>query len=649
MRRGNGQSPSGSALARRALLLLICGLPMLSALGSAVPARAAAPSAASPPTKGALYRDGQTNLYLLGGAWLYRADPAGAGIAGGWWRNVASTAGWSPTTVPNAYNAGDFSNASMTGSIGWYRRDFTLPKSAFAAYVPRAFRSWVLRFESINYRATIWLNGRQIGTHAGAYLPFEFDLSGLRSGVNRLVVRVDDHRLPTDLPRGPGGGWWNYGGILQEVYLRPVERADIKQVQIRPLLPCPTCAATVQEQVLVRNLTSKPQAVSLRGTYGKAKLAFGTKTIAPHSTWTASAQVRIAHPHLWSIDDPHLYPARLTLVDGSGRALGGYFDLSGVRSIAVGADGRLRLNGRLLDLRGFAIHEQTLTTGAALSPQQFAQIIGWVRQLGGHVLRAHYPLDPQIEELADRYGILIWSEIPVYQTDPQYLSQRAWLKSAYSELQQNILENQNHPSVMLWSIANELRTPPDAAQARYIAGAVSLAKKLDPTRPVGIAISDFPGVACQKAYDPIDVIGFNNYFGWFNAGGGGTDDRDGLGPFLDSFRACYPTKALFVTEWGVDANRAGPVDQRGTYAFQTNTDAFDLSVYASKPWLSGTTYFTMQDFAARPGWAGGNPLGNPPFVQKGLVDLYGNFKPAFSVVAAIDKATVQIAPRPSSG
>jgi beta-glucuronidase len=325
-----------------------------------------------------------------------------------------------------------------------------------------------------------------------------------------------------------------------------------------------------------------------------------------------------------------------------------YSSYSGVRSIQAGPDGRLRLNGRLLNLRGFAIHEENVATGAALDPHQLAAIMGWMRALGGHVLRAHYPLNPQLQEQADRYGILIWSEIPVYQTDPQYLARPSWLASAYATLRQNILTNQNHPSVMLWSIANELRTPPDAAQARYVSGAAALAKKLDPTRPVGIAIASWPGVPCQREYRAVDVIGFNNYFGWFTAGGGTTDDRDSLGPFLDEFRACYPTKALFVTEWGVDANRPGPVEERGTYAFQTDTDAYDLAVYASKPWLSGTTYFTLQDFAARPGWSGGNPLGTPPFVQKGLVDLQGNFKPAFWVVAAIDKATVQIGPRASA-
>ena len=115
----------------------------------------------------------------------------------------------------------------MNGYVGWYRRDFTLPAGAFASYVPKADRHWIIRFESVNYRATVWLNGREIGSHAGAYLPWELDLTGLRSGVNRLVVRVDNRRTAADFPPGPGGQWWNYGGILREVYLRAVQTADL--------------------------------------------------------------------------------------------------------------------------------------------------------------------------------------------------------------------------------------------------------------------------------------------------------------------------------------------------------------------------------------------------------------------------------------
>ena len=204
-----------------------------------------------PPTKGALYDDGQTGRYLLGGRWLYRGDPADIGVAGGWWRDTAQTAGWSPVRVPNAYNARDLSATSMAGSVGWYRRDFTLPTGAFAAYVPDGERRWIVRFESVNYRATVWLNGRRLGGHTGAYLPFELDLTGLNAGVNRLVVRVDDRHGPGDLPPDPGGGWWNFGGILREVYLRAVQADDISQVQVRPLLACPVCAAVITERALL--------------------------------------------------------------------------------------------------------------------------------------------------------------------------------------------------------------------------------------------------------------------------------------------------------------------------------------------------------------------------------------------------------------
>jgi beta-glucuronidase len=603
---------------------------------------------AQSPTAGALYADGQTGRYLLGGTWLYRADPGDIGLAQGWGASGAATDGWSPVTVPNSFNAGDFSSASMYGSVGWYRRDFTVPASAFARYVARASRHWIIRFESINYRATVWLNGRQVGTHAGAYLPFEIDLGTLRPGINRLVVRVDDRRAAGDLPPGPSGGWWNFGGILREVYLRSVQRADLQQVMVRPVLPCPTCPATIEEQAVVRNITGSAQVVRLRGKYGGASVDFGTATIAPRGTWTAQASIQISRPHLWSPDHPTLYRATLTLSDGLGRRLGGYATQSGIRSIKV-VGGRLTLNGRALSLRGVNVHEQDVVEGAALDPAHLSRLVAWVRELGATVIRSHYPLNPEIEELADRYGLLIWSEIPVYGTTSDFLDQPGWLARAESVLKSDILTNQNHPSVLVWSIANELATPAPASEATYIAAAAGLAHKLDPTRPVGDAVLDWPGVACQRAYAPLDVIGVNEYFGWFDSGVGASEDRDALGPFLDSVRACYPTKAIMVTEFGFEGSRHGPIEERGTYEFQANTMAFHLGVFASKPWLSGAMWFALQDFAAKPGWGGGDPWPNPPFVQKGMFDLQGNLKPGFPVMSTLYHQTVQIAPARDTG
>ncbi|HEX3978212.1 MAG TPA: glycoside hydrolase family 2 TIM barrel-domain containing protein [Solirubrobacteraceae bacterium] len=602
---------------------------------------------ATPPTFGALYRDGPTDRWLLGGTWLYRADTADAGLAAGWWHNVASTEGWSPVAVPNSFNAGDLSPASMNGSVGWYRRDFTIPANAFAAYVPARFRSWIVRFESINYRATVWLNGRKIGAHSGEYLPFEFPLTGVRPGLNRLIVRVDNRRNGGDLPPG-NGGWWNYGGINQEVYLRSVQVADMSPVVIRPILPCPTCAAQIQEQVTVRNLTSAAQTLTLHGSYGGAALHFGGRVIPSGGTWVARAAVTIPAPHLWSTTDPYLYRAALTLSDAHGRTLEGYTDYSGIRNISVGSGGQLLLNGRALDLRGFDLHELNVQSGAALSPTQLQAMVGWVRELGGKVIRAHYPLNPQIEEAADRDGILLWSEIPVYQVNSSYLTNASWLNFAHNMLRTNILTNENHPSILVWSIANELQTPPNDAEARYIAGAAQIAHQLDPTRPVGMAISSWPGVACQTAYAPLDVLGFNDYFGWFDAGGGGTDDPDELSPFLDFLHGCYPSKPLMITEFGFEGSQNGPPEQRGTYQYQTAQAAFHLGVFASKPYVAAAMWFALQDFPAKPGWSGGDPFPHPPFVEKGEIDLEGNpVQPLFSAIQSIYTSTAQIAPAPA--
>jgi beta-glucuronidase len=629
------------------LAVLAVGVAGLSAGAAPALAQAGPSYVATPPTYGALYRDGPGDRWLLGGTWLYRADTADAGLAGGWWRDVASTDGWSPVTVPNSFNAGDLSAASMTGWVGWYRRDFTIPPKAFASYVPARLRSWIVRFEGIDYRATVWLNGRKIGFHAGEYLPFEFALKGLRPGVNRLVVRVDNRRDNGDLPPG-NGGWWNYGGINQEVYLRSIQAVDMSPVVIRPVLPCPTCPAQIQEQVTVRNLTRSTQTVALRGSYGRAALSFGGHTLAPGGTWVARAALTIRSPHLWLPTDPYLYRATLTVADAHGRTLQRYTDYSGIRSISVGTGGQLLLNGRVLDLRGFDLHEVNIHSGAALSPSQLQTMVGWVRELGGRIIRSHYPFNPQIEEAADREGILLWSEIPVYQVNSRYLTRPGWLNFAHNQLRTNILTNENHPSVLVWSIANELQTPPNDAEARYIAGAAQLAHQLDPTRPVGMAISSWPGVACQTAYAPLDVLGFNDYFGWFDAGGGGTDDPDALSPFLDFLHGCYPSKPLMMTEFGFEGSQNGPPEQRGTYQYQSDQAAFQLGVFASKPYIAAAMWFALQDFPSKPGWSGGDPFPHPPFVEKGEIDLEGNpVQPLFSTVQSIYTSTVQIAATPA--
>ena len=592
-----------------------------------------------------VYQDGQTDRYLLGGTWLFRPDQSDVGLTEGWWEDQSSTDGWSQVSVPNAYNASDSSTQNYDGYVAWYRKDFTVPANAFPRYVPSRARHWIVRFESVVYQATVWLNGRMIGSHTGGYLPWELDLKGLRPGVNRLIVRVDDRTTGSSLPPGPGSPWWNAGGVDREVYLRAVSRADLERVVITPLMGCPTgCRATVQEQATVRNVTGLPQLVRLYGSYGGVPLQFGSARIAPHATWIASASVVIRHPRLWAPGHPTLYKATLRLTDARGRRLGGYLDYSGIRSIIV-KNGRLELNGRPLSLRGVDLQEENVNTGAALTPAQTAQIVNWVSELGGTMIRTQYPVGPLMEELADRAGILIWSEIPVWGVPNRYFGQSAWLSQTYATLRQNILDNENHPSILLWSIANEPSQPPPQQEATYIRTAAGLIHALDPTRPVGMSIMGIPGYVCSGAYAPLQVIGADEYFGEIDQGGGSTDDRDALSSFLDGFRACHPNQALMVTEFGFDGNRNGPVEEYGTYQYQDNMLAYDLGVLASKSWLSAGVIQTLQDFISFPGYNGGNPWPTPDVNTKGLLDINGNPKPAFGVVSAIFHATQQIAAR----
>jgi beta-glucuronidase len=580
----------------------------------------------------------------MDGPWLFRFDDRQSGP-----QRDTGTAGWRRVTVPNAWNATDESDASFGGAVGWYRKDFRLPSNARGA-------SWVVRFESVNYRARVWLNGTPVGTNRGAYLPFELRLprSLVRRGrVNHLVVRVDSKRLPTDFPPSglsttgvPTGGWWNYGVILREVYLRKVDDIDFNTVVVRPNLPCSTCAATVSYRVTLRNYGTLARRVSVTARFGTRSVRVGTAAVGPGRFTTLTKSLRIPKPRLWSPDSPTLYSAPLAVSSG-GRTLQRYTLRTGIRSIKVVA-GRLFLNGRPLNFRGVALHEDDRNLGFAIDNAVRDRQLGWVRELGATMIRSHYPFHPYTQERADALGIMQWSEVPVYSVRTRYLKQQLVRQLAARELETNIEANGNHPSVVVWSIGNELSARPGPVQGDYIQRAAAAAKRLDPTRPVGYAVAGYPSAGCQPRYGPLDGIGVNDYFGWYPGPSGQIADRTLLSEYLDSVRACYPNKAIVVSEFGAEAIRDGPVEEKGTYAFQQDFVNFHMGIFATKPWLSGAIYFALQEFRVRPRWDGNNPRPHPPIHEKGLVTFDGVRKPAFADAQRLFRATPQLGAPPAA-
>jgi hypothetical protein len=632
---------SRAVTALAAALLVLVGAAALALAQGGTP-----PPKGEKPTREVRYRDGHMDRYLLGGTWYVRLDPTDQGEAQGLPTNP-SLDGWGPTTVPNAWNARDHSDNSQRGTVAWYRKDFTLPSRDAAL-------RWMLRFESVNYRAKAWLNGVLIGEHELGYVPFELPTTGLvRDGVNRLVVRVDNRRTNADIPRGyerpngrPGGGWWNYGGILREVYLRSFESVDVESARVRTEIAKSGKRAWMHFGVRLDNPTGRDARVRLRTTIeDRERLSRRPIRVAAHKSRFISYTRLVRKPRLWEPGAPELYRARVEAVRG-GRALAGYSLHVGIREIRVTDDGLLLVNGKRARVFGSDMHEQHPRRGAALRPRDRARDMQLVRDLGARLIRSHYPLHPEYLELADRMGVMVWDEVPVFAQGYKGFEVPGVTDKSLAYVRAMVERDLNHPSVLAWSIANELNGRMTDDQENYIHRAAKMLKRLDPTRLRTIVIFGWPLAPPSDVYHELDALGINSYFGWYPGPNGSTESRRRLGPFLDQMRDYYPELALFVTEYGAESNRSGPASMKGTYEFQRDLLRYHAKTYISKRYLNGALTWVLKDFRSRPDWDGGNPTPQPPWNQKGLAEARWHKKPAFTAIAKLYKSVRPVARRP---
>ena len=320
----------------------------------------------------------------------------------------------------------------------------------------------------------------------------------------------------------------------------------------------------------------------------------------------------------------------------------------GLRSVEVKA-GHLWLNNRRIQLRGASIHEDMPGSGAALTASDMDRIVADLKDLGANITRAHYLLNPRLLDRLDRAGIMVWSQAPVWQRDSAHgvnlLAQPKELGRALLTVRRTVTEARNHPAVLTHSVANELTFTPDQhpATKRFLLAARAEAHEIDPTLPISVDIKGRPGFAEQFTYHPFDMIGLNQYFGWYRW----VEDFSLLEPYIYELRDLYPRKAIVMTEWGAEGRPEladAPPDLKGGYPFQTMHAQRTIDVIDRSPVLSGAIYWTLREFEIYPGWQGGAGRRAPQYEpntrhHKGLITYDGERKPAYYLLRDRFRAT----------
>ena len=428
----------------------------------------------------------------------------------------------------------------------------------------------ILHFGGAAHAALVFVNGTCIGGHLGASTPFSVEATAaLRPGRNRLQVMVENRRQRERVPMHHFD-WFNYGGLYREIDLVRLPAVFIRAASVA-LVPG-SGFAQLEASVTLSDPVD-----------GAAELripALDICTVIPVAGGRGTARVA-ATPQLWSPDSPHLYDAYFRF--GADR-LG---ERVGLREIRVEGE-RILLNGRSIFLRGACVHEDDVALGRVSDEADIRRRFAHARALGANFLRlAHYPHHERVARIADELGVLLWAEIPVYWAidfaDP------ATYADAENQLLELIARDRNRASIVLWGVGNE--NADTDARLRFMSALAGAARAADPTRLIGAAclINRRSFRIEDRLADALDVIGLNEYFGWYEA------DFSGLERLLAN---SAPGKPVIVSETGADAQpgHRGAGRVLFTEDWQAEFYRRQLAAIAAAPWVRGFAAWLLYDF-----------------------------------------------------
>lgn len=550
--------------------------------------------------------------------WQFRTDPAGQGEKDGWQnRTPAQT---TSISVPHTWNLGQHD-----GYVGkaWYFRSFGMPVNVSKLCVE-------LHFGATFYRSKVWLNGMEIGRHEGGYTAYSFNITPYLRRENFLAVEIENQIGPATIPglamRGAPDAWydwWDCGGIVRDVWLTLDGPIQVHRQQLRTEIR--ENDAVVQDHIFLLNAGAQ-----------KAEISVSVSAIDPTNQPVATIQrvvalppgisdhavsLTIPHPQLWGIDHPSLYRMAVELTGKEGRVLDRQSDSFGVRKIEI-RDDHLFINGEHVRLTGVARHEDSLWEGLAETEGTMRRDYDDMRSLDLTLTRpVHYPQNPFILDYADRHGILLIPEIPVWQFSEAQLKDPRVIALAKQQIREMIEESGNHPSIFAWSVCNEsdMSTPGGIAYFRTMRDFI---RQLDPDRFVSYADDHLPKLqrAADSASGYADFIMMNQYFGSWHG------PREALGPALDKVHEMFPGKMVVISEFGF----AGLFAKHPQDADPMRVKIIEeqMPELASRDWIGGAILWCYQDYRSRRNLRPGEQEG---IVEHGLVDAYRQRKPSYYV------------------
>ena len=526
----------------------------------------------------------------LNGVWDFRFQWAGVDAAG--WEN-----GITPdriVAVPASFNDlfTTYEERNHWGPV-WYQREIQVPG---CWHEHKLF----LRFGAAAYRADVWIDGILLGGHETGHTPFEFDVSGVvRPGSrHRLVVRVDTRLTPDCVPTGelsmPGtsvlmGGnrppgnfdFFPYGGLQRSVELVAVPHRHLQRILVD------TCFKDAHAEVSFRIL--QHGGATLRITIEESGEQT-SQSVAPEET---HCTVIIHDARRWDVGQGELYHARVELLDAMGNAIDAYVQRFGCREVTIAGD-RLLLNGHPVYLQGFGRHEDFPVIGRGHNDAVMVRDFELLKWLGANSFRtSHYPYAEEQIDLADQLGIMVISESPAVGIVPDLATART-LSTHMAVQKEYMLRDYNHPSVIVWSVANEPLSFQESAPA-YFKPVVAAAREVDAKRPIMFVTFC---VDRDRCLDLFDMIGINSYTGWYGGGDVMANSMKHASNFFDTVKQLIPDKPVMMTEFGADAvvGFHGLPGEMWTEEYQAELIVETIKVIRAKPWMCGEHVWAFCDF-----------------------------------------------------